>query len=146
MQEAFQKQPTAADYPLTSKKPAYRKFRLNLASFIESLMDAIHTKDLYLSNPDLMEGMQVWIATMSSSTLRQFRHTSTVIALDMMSQMSQIAADIRRANGMVNRQLEAEKKKARLNEARIESMEQKFKEGEERREAVEGVLKDMFDT
>lgn len=83
---------------------------------------------------------------MSSSTLRQFRHTSTVIALDMVSHLAQVAAAIRKSNGATNRLLEAEKGKTQLNEGRIKALTEKLANGEEKREAVESVIKDLFDT
>lgn len=93
-----------------------------------------------------MENMQVWITAMSSSTLRQFRHTATAFALDMISHLSQNAADIRRANGSTNRQLEAEQNKAAKNEPRIAQLSEKIKDGETKLEAIENIIKDMFDT
>lgn len=83
---------------------------------------------------------------MSSSTLRQFRHTSTVVALDLVSSLSTIAAESRRANSTTNRQLEAESKKGKRNEGRIAALEEKLKDGEERRETTENIIKDIFDT
>ncbi|CUS15499.1 unnamed protein product [Tuber aestivum] len=81
---------------------------------------------------------------MSSSTLRQFRHTSTIVALEFVSCLAQIAAEARKANSTTNRQLEAEKKKSSRNEGRISALDQKLKDGEERREAIETVIKDIF--
>lgn len=91
-----------------------------------------------------MEGIEVWITAMSSSTLRQFRHTSTIVALEFVSCLAQIAAEARKANSTTNRQLEAEKKKSSRNEGRIRALDQKLKDGEERREAIETVIKDIF--
>jgi cohesin complex subunit SA-1/2 len=143
IQAAFQ-QEQGGEYPLTSKKAAFRRFRQNLSSFLESLVSELSTKDLFVLDPPLIENIQSWLAAMSTSTLRQFRHTATVIELDLMTQMSIAAADIRKTNGTTNRQLEAEGSKSVRNEARIQSLDQKLKEGEERREAIEEVIKDMF--
>lgn len=145
IQEAFQKQETA-DYPLTSKKPAFRKFRHNLNTFVEALISALSDKGHLVADSHLLDNLNIWIATMSSSTLRQFRHTSTVVALDMVSHLAEVAAEIRRTNGTTNRQLEAENKKAQLNDARIQALTEKLAQGEEKREAVESVIKDLFDT
>lgn len=83
---------------------------------------------------------------MSSSTLRQFRHTSTVVALDIVSSLSSIAAEQRKANSTTNRQLEAEGKKAKRNEGRITALEEKLKEGEAHRDTAENIIRDIFDT
>ncbi|KAI5840311.1 STAG domain-containing protein [Morchella snyderi] len=145
IQEAFQRQ-RHADYPLTSKKPEFRRFRQHLSSFLHALMATFAVRDTLYTDPALIENFQVWIAAMSSSTLRQFRHTSTVFALDIVSSLAAIAADARRANSTTNRQFEAEGRKAKRNEGRISALETKLKEGEERREATESIIKDIFDT
>lgn len=83
---------------------------------------------------------------MSSSTLRQFRHTSTVVALDIVSSLSTIAAEQRKANSTTNRQLEAEGKKAKRNEGRITALEEKLKDGDVHRDTAENIIRDIFDT
>ncbi|PUU79865.1 hypothetical protein B9Z19DRAFT_1124484 [Tuber borchii] len=143
IQEAFQRQKNT-EYPLASKKPEFRRFRPILASFLHSLITIFAARELLYSDPGLMEGIEVWITAMSSSTLRQFRHTSTIVALEFVSCLAQIAAEARKANSTTNRQLEAEKKKSSRNEGRIRALDQKLKDGEERREAIETVIKDIF--
>ncbi|KAG0633707.1 hypothetical protein HOY80DRAFT_1062788 [Tuber brumale] len=143
IQDAFQRQKNA-EYPLASKKPEFRRFRPILASFLHSLITTFAARELLYSDPGLMEGIEVWITAMSSSTLRQFRHTSTIVALEFVSCLAQIAAEARKANSTTNRQLEAEKKKSSRNEGRIRALDQKLKDGEERREAIETVIKDIF--
>ncbi|PUU77678.1 STAG domain-domain-containing protein [Tuber borchii] len=131
IQEAFQ-------------QPEFRRFRPILASFLHSLITIFAARELLYSDPGLMEGIEVWITAMSSSTLRQFRHTSTIVALEFVSCLAQIAAEVRKANSTTNRQLEAEKKKSSRNEGRIRALDQKLKDGEERREGIETVIKDIF--
>ncbi|RPA99901.1 hypothetical protein L873DRAFT_1806070 [Choiromyces venosus 120613-1] len=143
IQEAFQRQKNT-EYPLASKKPEFRRFRPILASFLHSLITTFAARELLYTDPGLMEGIEVWITAMSSSTLRQFRHTSTIVALEFVSCLAQIAAEARKANSTTNRQLEAEKKKSSRNEGRIKALDQKLKDGEERREAIETVIKDIF--
>ena len=126
IQDAFQQQQTA-EYPLTSKKASFRKFRQHLSAFLEALAVTVVSQDLVIKDPGLMENMQVWITAMSSSPLRQFRHTATVFALEMISHLSQNAANIRRANGSTNRQLEAEQNKAAQNEPRIAQLSEKIR-------------------
>ena len=47
---------------------------------------------------------------MSSSTLRQFKHTFTIVAFEFVNSFAQIVAQVIEANGMINRQHEAERK------------------------------------
>ena len=83
---------------------------------------------------------------MFSSTLRQFRHTFTIVALEFVNSLAQIAAQATEANSSTNRQHEAEKKKSSRNEGRIGALDQKLKDGEKKREAIETVIKDIFNS
>jgi cohesin complex subunit SA-1/2 len=145
IQDAFTKQDTS-DYPLISKKAEFRKFRQNLSSFFESLISTIVAGNLLLEDPALLETMCSWVGSMSTSTLRQFRHTSAVIALEIVSHLSKCSAVIRRAEATTNQQLEAERKMTPQNEARIRDMTAKLKKNEEKRDKVEAMIKDLFET
>ncbi|KAI5786305.1 STAG domain-containing protein, partial [Pyronema domesticum] len=145
IQDAFSTQQTA-DYPLTSKSPAFRKFRQNLSGFVNSLVAAVVSEDLITHDRELLENMLVWISAMSSSTLRQFRHTATVFALDMVSHFSASSRDLRKLAGNANRQKDAEEKKASPNEGRIADLVKSVEERQEKYEAIEVLLKDIFDT
>jgi cohesin complex subunit SA-1/2 len=145
IQDAFSTQQTA-DYPLTSKSPAFRKFRQNLSGFVNSLVAAVVSEDLITHDRELLENMLVWISAMSSSTLRQFRHTATVFALDMVSHFSASSRDLRTLAGNANRQKDAEEKKASPNEGRIADLVKSVEERQEKYEAIEMLLKDIFDT
>lgn len=82
---------------------------------------------------------------MSSSTLRPFRHTSTVITFNILTTLCDTASELRKSIVNATRQLEAENKKAKQNQGRIKSLEDKVNEGEQRRDFVENVIKDIFD-
>lgn len=139
--EEFQEHPNA-DYPLMSKKPTFRKFRQHLSAFIAALVRALSDKDLFVSDPSLLSNLVSWIGALSSSSLRQFRHTGTVVSLELCSNLCTLAAEIRKANATIARQLEAEENKANKNEARIQQLKDKADQGEERRTAVEGAPKE----
>jgi cohesin complex subunit SA-1/2 len=144
IQAAFTKQDTS-DYPLISKKAEFRKFRPNLSSFFESLVSTIAAGNLLLEDP-LLETICSWVGSMSTSTLRQFRHTTTVIALEIISNLSKCSAVIRRAEATTNRQLEAEREKTPQNEARIQDMTAKLEKNEEKRDKVETMITGLFET
>ncbi|KAA8893679.1 STAG domain-containing protein [Sphaerosporella brunnea] len=144
IQKSVTKQETA-EYPLISKNE-FRKFRQNLSSFLESFVSAIVSENLLLQDPALLETIRTWIETMSASVLRQFRHTSTVIALDLITRLAEWAAKVRRAEATTNRQLEAEEKQAIQNEGRIQDMTTKLKESEEKREKLDAIALDVFNS
>lgn len=109
------------------------------------MISTLTAKELLFTDGALIENIQSWIIAMSSSTLRPFRHTSTIISFSILTTLCDIAAELRKANMVSTRQLDAENKKPKKNEPRIASLEAKIKSGEERREVVEGIIKDIFD-
>ena len=114
--------------------------------FFHSLVATIHASSLLYSEPALIENIQVWVTTMSSSAIRPFRHTATVISLAIVSTLCEIALEIAESNAKTLRLLEAEKKKKAVNKARVGALQGKIDEGSQKRETTEGTIKDIFDT
>ncbi|KAF8474020.1 hypothetical protein BDZ91DRAFT_779776 [Kalaharituber pfeilii] len=144
IQDHFSKQ-QSPDYPLISKRPEFRGFRKSLFDFLQALIKHIAAKELLYTDPPLIENIQIWIIAMSSSTLRPFRHTSTIISFNILTTLCDIASDLRKSIVIATRQLDAENKKSKKNQGRIKALEEKLNEGEERRDSVEVVIKDIFD-
>ncbi|KAF8421022.1 hypothetical protein EV426DRAFT_610370 [Tirmania nivea] len=144
IQEVFQKA-QSPDYPIISKRPEFRGFRKTLSNFLYSVLEHITAKELLYTDPALIENIQIWIIAMSSSTLRPFRHTSTIISFIILTTLCDTASELRKSIVNATRQLEAESKKNKKNQGRIKALEEKISEGEERRDAVEAVIKDIFD-
>ena len=138
-------QAQSPDYPIISKRPEFRGFRKTLFDFLHSLLEHITAKELLYTDPALIENIQVWTIAMSSSTLRPFRHTSTIISFNILTTLCDTASELRKSIVNATRQLEAENKKNKKNQGRIKALEEKISEGEERRDSVEVVIKDIFD-
>lgn len=145
IQDAFATQ-HVGDYPLTSKKPIFRAFRQTLSKFLEAIVALSVFPSLQSTDKEMLENLQTWIGAMSSSTLRQFRHTATVFALELVSHLAKEARKIRQAVSHTNRQLEAEARRKALNDARMKSLSNKLLTYESMRDQVEGLIKDIFDT
>lgn len=145
IQDAFATQ-HVGDYPLSSKKPIFRTFRQTLSKFLEAVVALSVFPSLRPPDKEMLENLQTWIGAMSSSTLRQFRHTATVFALELVSHLAKEARKIRQAVSHTNRQLEAEARRKALNDARMKSLSTKLLACESMRDQVEGLIKDIFDT
>src|ERR1700761_5943056 len=88
----------------------FKKFRKSLLEFLERLVAS--SADLgILYSADLIQTLQVWVAAMSSSQLRSFRHTATVVALQVETALCDVAAAVEKEAEVVVRQLEGEKKR-----------------------------------
>ncbi|PFH50849.1 hypothetical protein AMATHDRAFT_3582 [Amanita thiersii Skay4041] len=142
------KQENSPVYPLTSKLPGFRKFRKHLAEFIERLISASAELGLLYST-DLMATLQTWVIAMSSSQIRSFRHTATVIALDLETALCDVAASVEKEAEVVSRQREGEKKRKASNKsasvARLKELEVKAKEIRGRRKKIAEMLKEFVD-
>ncbi|KAK2460025.1 hypothetical protein APHAL10511_007948 [Amanita phalloides] len=142
------KQENSPVYPLTSKLPTFKKFRKYLAEFIDRLVTAAADLGLLYST-DLMATLQTWVVAMSSSQIRSFRHTATVISLELETALCDVAAGVEKEAEVVARQREGEKKRKATNKsagaARSKELGVKAKEIRKRRDQVSEFLKEFVD-
>ncbi|KAI0316231.1 hypothetical protein OF83DRAFT_1276961 [Amylostereum chailletii] len=143
------KQDDSPIYPLTSKLPMFKKFRKSLTEFLDRLI--VSAADLgLLYSTDLMATFQTWIAAMSSSQLRSFRHTATVVALDVETALCDVAAAVEKEAELIGRQREGEKKRKAGNkgkgaDGREKELEKKAEEIRQRRAQLAEFLKEFID-
>lgn len=133
------------DYPLLSKAKGNSSFRSTLSGFFATLTSTCHEAGLLYSDLAILENIEVWVHTMSSSTLRPFRHTATVIALSIGNTLCTVAADIADNAAKTMRQKEGEQKKKSVNKERVKALEAKIAEGDRRRTQVLDSMKDLLD-
>ena len=144
IQEEYQAlKPT--DYPLISKAKGNASFRSTLCDFFATLISTCHAAGLLYSDLALLENIEVWVHTISSSTLRPFRHTATVIALTIGNKLCTVAADIAENAARTVRQKEGEQKKKSVNKERVKALEAKVAEGERRRAQVLESMGNLLD-
>ncbi|RPA76532.1 hypothetical protein BJ508DRAFT_183151 [Ascobolus immersus RN42] len=134
------------DYALVSKRPEVRKFRKQVMAFFASLVAHIEAKNLLFGEDTVLENIQNWVAALSSSTCRPFRHTATFVCLNIIEALCDIAGDVMKLNLATQRQLEVEEEKGRKNQGRIAQLKKKVEEGEGKSDAFEKLIKDIFDT
>jgi cohesin complex subunit SA-1/2 len=90
------------------------------------------------------ETLQTWLVALSSSHVRAFRHTATVVALFVSSAICDIRATLGEEFGKASRQRDAEKKKGRADKARLKDMEQKVTELHKKQERLNEYLEEIF--
>ncbi|KAH9035024.1 hypothetical protein EDB85DRAFT_1945370 [Lactarius pseudohatsudake] len=144
------KQDDSPLYPLTSKLPIFKKFRRSLSEFLERLIvSAAEVGVLYTT--DLMATIQTWITCMSSSQLRSFRHTATVVALEILTALCDVAASVEKEAGVLDRQRAGEKKrkagnKTKATTSREKELESRAAEVRERKTNLDEFLKELVDS
>ncbi|MCJ1247723.1 hypothetical protein MMC30_004938 [Trapelia coarctata] len=145
LQEEYQAQ-KITEYPLISKARGAVFSRATMTGFFQSLIATTHASDLLYNDVALIENIQVWVTTMSSSGIRPFRHTATVLSLAIATALCNILKDIVENTATTMRQKETEQKKKSVNKGRVAALQAKVEENEKKREQVEGWLRDVFDT
>ena len=145
LQDEYQRRrPT--DYPLISKAKGNTSFRATMTGFFHSLISTAHAAGILYSDMAMIENIEVWVTTMSSSAIRPFRHTATVISLAIGTTLCGLATENAESIAKTMRQKEGEQKKKTVNKDRVAALQAKVGEGEKKRAATESVLTDLFDT
>jgi cohesin complex subunit SA-1/2 len=139
-------QQNISDYPLIHKAKSSHAFREALVDFFEALIKAMAESGVMYEDVALIENIHLWVATMTSSTSRPFRHTSTLIALTIMTSMCAVAQKEINVAAAILRQLNSEKKSKRQNKARLADFQNKITASEKKTDFLQEKIKDFFDT
>lgn len=134
------------DYPLGKVKES-RGFRDLLVGFFESLINVLHETDVLYTDEPLMENIARWFYTMSSSTLRPFRHTATTIALAMELALAGVARKLDDRITKTQQQVDAEKarKGKSRNKDMLANLQKSLNEANNNREVCAKYMLDCFD-
>ena len=131
-------------YPASSKLPMFKKFRKSLTEFFERLIFSSAESD-QLYNTELMRCIQYWVTPMSSSQIRGFRHTSTIIALEIETALADVAASVEKEAEVIARQRKGERKRKGGAGGGSKELDAKANAIREKRTKVAEYLKDFVD-
>ncbi|KAL1840222.1 hypothetical protein VTJ49DRAFT_705 [Mycothermus thermophilus] len=134
------------DYPLISKGRTTKSFRELLVGFFRSLVAVLHDSDVLYKDNALMENIARWVASMSSSTLRPFRHTATTVALAMEVALVEVAKKLDERVTKTSQQFDAEKARKGKNKERLMAIQKNLKEAEQNRQICQEHITDFFET
>ncbi|KAJ5770353.1 uncharacterized protein N7511_002404 [Penicillium nucicola] len=134
------------EYPLISKSKKFRAFQPLLEEFVIALIKTFHASSILYTDDAVLENVQIWLSTMSTSRCRPFRHTATIMSLGIMHALCDIAREVTTSVTTSRKQLESEKKKKNVNKGRVEAIRTAVTEGEEKIERLDDFLQDWFDT
>lgn len=132
------------DYPLISKSKGNANFRNTMTDFFHSLISTAHATGVLYSDERLLENLQVWVTSMTSSAIRPFRHTATVVSLAIGNTLCTLAAEIADNVARTMRQKDSEQKKKNVNKERVAVLQTKVIDEQRKKAAVESMLEDIF--
>lgn len=146
IQEAH-KDHTTVEYPIVAKAKAANAhaFKAALTGFFISLITVMRETGILYDDVALIENITVWITTMSSSSLRPFRHTATVIALALTVALCHAVKAEVEGIAAANKMLEKEKATKKPNEGRVTAFEKKVEDGRTHRDASQQSISEFFD-
>jgi len=134
------------DYPLISKEKSSKSFRELLVGFFRSLVTILHETDVLYTDSALMENIARWVASMSSSTLRPFRHTATTVALSMEAALVEVAKTLDARISKIAAQVDAEKNRKGKNKERLAEFQKSLTQAEQYRQICQDQITDFFET
>jgi cohesin complex subunit SA-1/2 len=91
----------------------------------------------------ILDNIQQWVFSLSSTNFRPFRHTATVISLGFITTLCDIYAKVNKALDNSNILLEKEKK-AKKN-TRVKDVERMVKEQESQLKTLTGLMESTYD-
>jgi cohesin complex subunit SA-1/2 len=132
------------EYPLISKAKTAKSFRDLLVGFFQMLVEVLHESEVLYKDKDLMDNIHSWLGSMSSSSLRPFRHTATTIALAVTSGLVQVTYTLDHRITNIEQQLHASKR----SKAKAKSFEigLNLNEATEYRKYCTETIQSFFDT
>ncbi|KAF9869478.1 STAG domain-containing protein [Colletotrichum karsti] len=137
-------QEQVTEYPLISRAKNNRVFRDLLINFFRALVRSVHDTDVLYNDHTLMENLVRWIASMSTSSLRPFRHTATTVILSLVHGLIDVAKTLDDRIGSTEQQVTQAKKGK--NKAKLAEMQHNLDEANHSRELCSHHIKDFFDT
>lgn len=126
--------------PTTARAPTFRSL---LTKFFSTL--TIHLPPPPPASPQL-NLLKSWTVALSSSPFRPFRHTATVVALSILTGLCDVSKNVWNEHLVAVRQRDAEQKKTTgRNNSKLNGLNQRCQELDERRQGLDEEMKDLFD-
>ena len=146
LQDEFESQ-GVYEYPLISRAKGMHTFRDNFTGTFASLIATMAKTDLLFTNEAFNDVLSSFLATMSSTASRPFRHTAVVACLSIMTALCRVSHDLAEISGKTSRQAQGEKKRGKgtQNKARVSGLDAKVQEAVEQREKLGEIIQNWFD-
>ncbi|KAI1439823.1 STAG-domain-containing protein [Annulohypoxylon stygium] len=145
LEEAYQ-QTSISDYPLISRAKSSKNFRELLIGFFEALVEVLQETDVLYNDEELLDNIQRWVGTMSSSSLRPFRHTATTVGLAILTSLIQVAQLLDERVTKANQSLQSENnRRDKKNRHLVENTKKALDAANRNREFVDEKVKELFD-
>lgn len=89
--------------------------------------------------------LQAWLTSLSSSKIRSFRHTATVICLTSVTALCDVAVAVNKEFASASRAKEAEEKKGKKDKARLKEFSKTVSAIHAKKTQLEEFLSELFE-
>ncbi|WFD21141.1 cohesin complex subunit [Malassezia caprae] len=132
-------QQAQAAYPIVSRAKPLRGIRKQAGHLVEKLLEDAAEADI-LGEEDLLDVWQQWLAALSVSSLRSFRHTATLVALWTINALSAQLEQAREQYDVAVRQRDAEAQRSGSNRTRLAHTAEKMEQLDALRDTLDANL------
>ncbi|CAI4227044.1 unnamed protein product [Auanema sp. JU1783] len=135
----------SGDYPLVMTGPQWKKFRMNLQTIINEIIDKCKSSIIF--DQRMMDVVIQLLTGLADSQVRAFRHTATFMAMKLSSSLVDVAMEIVSIKDKNVKQIEAEKAKLKASAGtndKLDVLLTKKNEIEERIDDVRQMLQYIF--
>lgn len=131
---------------MVSKKPEFKAFRPNLIEFFNNIIHKAAEKGILYDNLSFMEDLHIWVASMSSSNLRSFRHIATLVWLTIQTKLCHLHVAASESANQNQKILDSESEKSRPNQARVKQAQSSVELASSNKKYLEIAMDDIFKT
>ncbi|MBN3295759.1 STAG2 protein, partial [Amia calva] len=134
----------SGEYPLTMPGPYWKKFRSNFCEFVAVLVS--HCQYSVIFDSYLMDTLISLLTELSDSRVRAFRHTCTLAAVKILSALVGVTLNLGVNIDNTQRLYEVERVKISSKRAspRVEKIERKINELQDKRHEIENMMDAIF--
>lgn len=134
----------SVNYPLSTPGPQLKRFKAGLCEFAKVLVGSCRNSLIY--DAFLFPSLLALLTGMSDSQVRAFRHTSTLLAMKLMTGLVEVAALLSVQLQTIKRRYDIENNKTALDRpsARLEELQATLSQAQENREELHSLMNAMF--
>ncbi|KAM3866989.1 cohesin subunit SA-1 [Diretmus argenteus] len=129
------------NYPLCTPGPQWKRFKAGLCEFVRVLVRSCQNSLLY--DQYLFSSLMDLLTGMSDSQVRAFRHTSTLLAMKLMTEVMEVAVNVSTQLQISQRRYDLENAQDRA-PARLEVLQATISELQENREVLSSLMHSTF--
>jgi len=135
-------QETDSEYPIVSRKPEWKKFTDNFLHFWNKFFSKCNTT--ILLDDVFSDAISSWLSNLTNSSARPFRHTSTLVGLEIISGIIKAAKKIHQQQQHAQKQLSTEQKKSTTSNSKIKQLSDTVDKNEETLTQLIAIVEELF--